>query len=282
MNTTLILCDDDNKTAIKIHKKSLYVYPYFQTLFTKFNETDTDIINITVPNAIVSRDIIVSLLYNTTLVNATLFSDWEYYLQCIICFDYFNLDFDVSLLKKLKVPEREFHQLINVAENVGINSDFINYIIENMPDYFDMSIMSHNLLKNIKNNLEPEYLTCIFDDYISTYNINTHTYDIQSFYIQSLGLDIIYKGANKVFYINDEESLLISDYNGNLHKFCKNGDKYEYERSHKLPGEFIKIINRKDLNYYSENDLPNVEVIMSIDHECLGYYNRKTLLFLTQ
>lgn len=144
----LILIDDNTKIKIKLHKLVLhYSCIYFRKLFTNFKEKDTDKIEINVPNAYATYDIIMSFYgQNTNIGNLP---QWQHTLELIRCKDYLGLVIDPKILINMHVPEKGFELLLSIAGIMNYHEIVLRIIINNIPEKYDLHNFDQKMLDRI-------------------------------------------------------------------------------------------------------------------------------------
>ena len=148
VDLTLTLIDATNEITIDVHKVILSSgCIYFEKLLTNCKEKNSNNITINVPNTYVSYDIIMSFYNQKTNVGDL--PAWEHLLESYKCYDFFGLDFGPELLFNLEVPAEGFELLLEVVELVGYNENMRKLINKNIPDDYDLSNLSKELLINM-------------------------------------------------------------------------------------------------------------------------------------
>lgn len=154
--TDLQLTLSDAKTNIttNVHKNILYSSaPFFEKLLTNFKEKNLDEITIIVPNASVTKDIIMSFygLNNSVSVN------WQYQLEWIQCCDYLGIDYDLARIKDLTIPANGIPLLFAVGEITNYPDIVVDLLAKNIPGDYNFGEINKNLFTKItklKNNIE--------------------------------------------------------------------------------------------------------------------------------
>jgi hypothetical protein len=134
-----VLCDllltltdkKNNKIKMNVHKIVLYSScTYFEKELVNFKEKNLDCIEIEVPNAFVSYDIIMSFYGQKT--NHENYPKWYHILQSYMCFDFFCMEFKEQLYD-LVIPEEGFELLLDVIDMIGYNKKTIRLLNKNIP-----------------------------------------------------------------------------------------------------------------------------------------------------
>ncbi|AZL89564.1 BTB/POZ domain-containing protein [Megavirus baoshan] len=140
----LTIDDGTNKFIINVHKIILYSSCiYFEKLLI-FGENYSNDIKIVVPNAYVTRDIIMK--FYGQKINSGNYPEWKIYLESYRCYDFLGLEFDISDIRHLIVPEEGFELLLDVIELIGYNDETIKLLIKNLPENYDLKNLSKELL----------------------------------------------------------------------------------------------------------------------------------------
>lgn len=143
----LTLSDKFTQIIINVHKIILSLASiYFEKLLTLLTEKDHDNITITVPNAQVAYDIIMSF-YGQEINN----SDCKYILEFYQCCDFFGLKINTDKLANIEVPAENFELLLDTIEMIGYNDKTIEIINKNLPDEYDLSKFPNELIKEMIN-----------------------------------------------------------------------------------------------------------------------------------
>lgn len=144
----LILVDTFNEIIIPTHKNILIQNsPYFEKMFGYFKEKDQCEITIHVPNSSVTRDIIMNF-YGQEF-NSTNLDSWKYQLDLINCRDYLCIKHDLDSIKNLNVPVEGFDLLLGSIDLIGYNDITIKLIGDNLPENYDISKLSRELINEI-------------------------------------------------------------------------------------------------------------------------------------
>ena len=145
---TLILTDEKTEIKVKLHKIILYSSSiYFKKLLTNFKEKNLNEITITVPNAYVTYDIIMTFYGQKT--NIGYLPEWKHLLESIKCNDYLGLENDFTLIKNLEIPEKGFELLLAIGALMNYDSDALRTIIKNISKDYDLRKISVELKKKI-------------------------------------------------------------------------------------------------------------------------------------
>lgn len=166
----LILKDETDTIELDVHSIILSsLSPYFDRLLS-FNKQITEQLMI-VDNAQIMADTIMSL-YGYDPVNHQ-YPDWYYKLEMIKCRSYLCLDYNLSELHNLKIPDNGFDLLLQVAELFdSSNMSIIKLIKYNLPQNYDIN----SLPKKIIDDLNHTYHITIgcLDGSIIGYAIENH------------------------------------------------------------------------------------------------------------
>lgn len=151
MSITLILLDNQDKIIISDLDKSILKTSceYFDRLFTNFKEEFEKEIIINVPNksALVMCDIIMSF-YGQTIDIGKL-AHLDYSTAFIKCHDFFGLVLDKKYLDYLVINDENFDELLNILRLNNYDLPIAKYVIDNMPDNYDITKMDKLLVKEI-------------------------------------------------------------------------------------------------------------------------------------
>jgi len=143
----LVLTDPTNSVSLRVHKIILAsCSEYFQKLFS-FGDCNKIVQEIQVPNASVTKDIIMSFY---GIMNDSLnCSKWYSVLQMLKCRNFLCLDLDVTMLYNLVVPVEGFELLLDVLELFDLcgNQQLVNLVKNNLPPNYDLSIFSSGLIE---------------------------------------------------------------------------------------------------------------------------------------
>jgi hypothetical protein len=146
---TLVLSDGLRDVSINVHKLVLYsCCDYFKKILaTEMKEKNLNEITITVPNAFVAHDIIMSLYGKKT--NLGELSDTEHYLESILCWDFFCIGYDKKLLSDIKISADNFELLVRVINSVGYDDDTIKLIKNSLPENYDLKKIPKKILMEL-------------------------------------------------------------------------------------------------------------------------------------
>jgi WD40 repeat protein len=73
----------------------------------------------------------------------------KHLLECVVCYNFLGLDFNPSVLDNIRVSEEDFELLVSVIDLVGYDDKTIRLINENIPDNYDLSKLSKELLNEM-------------------------------------------------------------------------------------------------------------------------------------
>ena len=143
----LTLQDDHHEITLYVHKIILYSKcVYFEKLLTNCKEKYLDDISISVPNAFVCHDIIMSFYGHST--NIGNLPEWQHLLETIICDDFMGIP--NNILKNIDVPPEGFELLLQAVNIVGYDKEAINIIRKNVPINYDLSKLDEKLVNKIE------------------------------------------------------------------------------------------------------------------------------------
>lgn len=160
----LVLEDCNTIVNIKVNKDILCSkIKFFETMFTNFKERDATKINVRVPNAYVTYDIIMSCSGEKT--NIGNLPNWQHTLESIKCHEYLGLDFDYGLLSDFKLPSGASRTkvvaiLIELFESVLNKFAIVKLINRFVPANYDFSTVRKTTLKEILSVLSQYHILC--------------------------------------------------------------------------------------------------------------------------
>ncbi|ANB50964.1 putative BTB/POZ domain-containing protein [Powai lake megavirus] len=210
----LTIEDDANKFVINVHKIILYSSCiYFEKLLT-FGENQLDDISITVPNAYVTRDIIMN--FYGQKINSGNYPKWKIYLESYRCYDFLGLKFDISDIRHLIVPEEGFELLLDVIEIIGYNDETIKLLITNLPENYDLKKLPKELLTEmIKLSRNHYYIAERYDE-LYVCNLITHDIikkmpicDVSEEIKYEYGEIILSPDSSQIAYVSVENNIVI-------------------------------------------------------------------------
>ncbi len=149
----LVLKDGVDELKMDLHKNILSAScEYFEKMFGDCWEKNGNVINMTITNVFVIHDIITSF-YNQKTKSGDL-PEWKYCLELVRCSDFLGLKYDISEFCNLKIPPEGFELLLDVASQIITNQisdtdDIIRAIYYNLPQDYDLSQLSQEILKKI-------------------------------------------------------------------------------------------------------------------------------------
>lgn len=139
MDTIKLIIKDDTETILStVNKRCLSSKShYFETLFNKFKEKNMDEITIMVPNAKITKNIIVQLLGDN-------FAILPVNKLAIECYDFLSLNYD-HLLDRIDGID----ELLDIADKCGYTEIILKLITKKLPVDYDTSTFPDNLNKLI-------------------------------------------------------------------------------------------------------------------------------------
>src|SRR5271154_4626012 len=153
----LVLHDGIDELNMDLHKNILCAScEYFEMMFRNCREKNESVVNMTITNVFVVHDIITSF-YNQKTKSGGL-PEWKYYLELIRCYDFLGLQYDINEFCNLKVPPEGFELLLdvinqigesNVINQIGESNATIRMIYDNLPQDYDLSQLSQEILKKM-------------------------------------------------------------------------------------------------------------------------------------
>ncbi len=180
----LTLVDDIEELIMNLHKNILYIpSEYFEKLLTGFQEQKLNKITMKVPNVNIMYDIIMGFYLQKS--NKGAYPEWRCYLESIKCLDFLGLTYDLNKLYNLKVPSEGFELLLEVVGIVEYDSRLAKVIIDNLPENYDLSKLSNELIKEMIT--ESHFGICIFGFCIA--KSKKHTQNVST-------IDICYANVN--------------------------------------------------------------------------------------
>lgn len=145
----LTIIDDNRQLVIGVNRSLLRSScPYFEKLLTNFKEKNLNEITIKVPNASITKDIIM-IFYKKIITDN---NHWSYQLDKIKCLDFLGLPYEDHLLT-IKVPLEGFDQLIYFIDSHGYTGDRVRLIYNSIPKNYHPENFSEELI-NIFKSLE--------------------------------------------------------------------------------------------------------------------------------
>ncbi|AGD92855.1 putative BTB/POZ domain-containing protein [Megavirus lba] len=170
----LTIDDGTNKFVINVHKIILYSSCIYFEKLLMFGENQLNDILMMVPNAYVTRDIIMN--FYGQKINSGSYPEWKIYLESYRCYDFLGLEFDISDIRHLIVPEEGFELLLDVIELIGYNDETIKLLITNLPENYDLKKLPKELLTEMIELSRNHYY--IAEKYDELYVCNLITHDI--------------------------------------------------------------------------------------------------------
>lgn len=263
----LILVDDSSQKSIKFHKLVLYMKsPFFQKLFTSlFKEKDKSQITIKIPNIEVCVDVIKSF-YNIYVPKN---DHWKYQLYNYLTKQYFLLE--CKLPERLKIPENEFDDFMNVTKLFEYNNELINLIADNLPHNYNLDNLSIDLIKEINQKYFTSQLLITNDDgiYILDMNSGDHSKILggefySTNYIKELGIFITKKKTNLLVSGQKKPKFITYDMSGNEIYLDEPNEKFDMKNI-KYIKDFIKTIGEDFLlsKYHHSKDYNKIVFIVS-------------------
>lgn len=247
----IVFVDTEHEVKMSVHKVILSsASPYFENLFTKYREKKEGSIRLHVRNAHVSHDFI-ALLYGQRR-NISKLPEWLHTLEVFLCFDYFQVKYNFSSLKKLKVPEEGFDLLLQVVDVIGYNNDSAALIYDNLPENYDVTCFSKQLRDYI-------FGYCSHEVVISFLNIKRKSNLLKVYHLDNTKTKLDYVIENVSFFrVSPDGTLLITIYSDG-YEICIYNTTY-------FPFEMIKTF-----------DLGNV-ISNGIRAACISHDNKTITL----
>lgn len=139
---TITLFDEIDTLKIDVHKIIISAsFLYFENILTSTNENE---IEINVPNAQISRDLILSCYDRLTIPENMSKTIWM--IEYIRCCNYFMIPHDIQLPINLNVPYESFDKLLELAKILQYNGKIIRIINNNLPIKHDIRKLSVELI----------------------------------------------------------------------------------------------------------------------------------------
>lgn len=211
-----------------------------------FKEYESNNIEIIVPDAFVSKDIIMG--FYGQQMNSGNYPKWRKILELYVCSKFFLLPFEPNLLDELKVDPEGFDLLLYVVKEIGLDSKYIKLLISNMPNEYNISLLDNDIQNKIKSLSEYNILTR------SVYNINIWNYDNNNLLKQ---VEISKKPDNK-------------------YGRFKNRDKYK-KYIKKLNDTYIAIVEKNKIIIWDLIKLQSIHELIINDSEFIINDNDYTL-----
>lgn len=101
-------------------------------------------------------------LKNGGVISSLFLPEWMYKFEMVRCRIFFGLVDNSELLTNIKVPAEAFEELISVIELVGFNKDTVKIINNNLPENYDVTKLSQELLNKMIR-VESNYLIASSD-----------------------------------------------------------------------------------------------------------------------
>lgn len=183
-NINLILSDEHHTETLNVDKKILIEKcEYFSRMLTQFSETNTDTITINVVDSNIAKNVIMSMFNDIDIYdNIGNYNDWKYLLLLYKCCDFFSINFDITKLNKLLVPNEGFELLLDVIDIIGYNYDTIELITNNLPKNYDLRKFPRELLEILYDySLSYNIVSGSFDRTIKIWNVKTQDFNSKIF-----------------------------------------------------------------------------------------------------
>lgn len=134
--------------TINVHRIILYsCCLYFQKLLTAPKEREEKQISITVPNANIVHDIIMSFYGQKT--NKGNYPQWLHVIETIKCRDYLCMDNSLEELAYAAIPAIGYDSLFDIAALFNYNSQIMRILSKNLPKRYDVKKISHEFKAKI-------------------------------------------------------------------------------------------------------------------------------------
>lgn len=170
----LTLVDQHNEITIDLHKKVLSTACiYFEKLFTTCREKFMEEITIYVPNAFVCYDCIMSFYGETTNIGGLI--KYLHMLEYIKCSDFLGLPIMFDGLKNEIIPTEYFEKLLSIIPILGYDSEVIDFVIKNMPEKYDLTMLDKTLVKKILDHCRPKIIAGDWNNNLTIFNGDTGT-----------------------------------------------------------------------------------------------------------
>lgn len=199
----LIIKDDENEPImLHLHKIILANYSkYFRDLFiNNFKENGQNEITIIVPNIYAIHDIIMSFYGQKT--NIASYPEWYYQLKIIECRDFLLLDYDLSIINNLKIPDEGFDLVLEILYKLTrcFNDEkmqkheygLIRLINKHLPIKYDLSYFSDIIINNMIEASKMKLGLCIVS------NNMIQLYDIENDKLTNTDINIKYINILKI------------------------------------------------------------------------------------
>ena len=145
---TLTIKDDTNQLIMDVHKCILYLSSdYFKKMLT-FNKNISNNATITVSNAHIAHDVIMSFYGQKT--NNGNFPEWKHILELYMCRNFFCLENDPKILDNIMIPAEGFELLLSVIELIGYNENSMKIIANNLSQEYDLSEFPEQVMKRVQ------------------------------------------------------------------------------------------------------------------------------------
>lgn len=169
----LVLKDDHEIITLSCHRVILCAsIPYFDKLFSQqnaFKESNQNIVEIIVPNAVITKNIILQIYGQNHHLHA-----WPYQLELLQCSNFLNCKFDYDFFRQLQVPKEYYNQLLDLIDSIGYTSDNIKLLVCNLPLDYDISGFPKDLLESMLIETQTYYLYSVDENgLIIKWNLET-------------------------------------------------------------------------------------------------------------
>lgn len=182
---SLIIKDDEGNTPVilNVHRNILAASSeYFHKLFIN-NTINANQMEITVPNNLVAKDVILSF-YGHYHRSPTTYGAWHRWLMEFICKKLFEIEHDIPK-SRINIPSEGFLTLVSVIEKyIGLQRKVVSFINSKLRYDGDLSLISDFVIERMIENCYSSRLAILYDcgDLI--------TWDLDA-------IEIIYPGANE-------------------------------------------------------------------------------------
>lgn len=264
----LVLDDDKMQISINVHKIILFSgCKYFINMFTNFKEKSMGKIEVKVPNASVSHEIIMSFYgFNINIKP----NDWENILWTIICKNFFMMpnELEIDNLLNMDIPIEGMDLLLYLEKNIKYNQKILAMITFTIYKNNFFPIIEHELLQELINYNKNNYNQVII--------INENKsilYDI----INGIQIDVICEHNNNIILnalSNDNKMImtLSTNYNENIN----NAVLYDLKICNLVTKKCTTFISLKIRRPNSASFINNDKCIIFVSFDAMYIYDITT------